>query len=843
MRDEVSTDGTTSASGRQDATPSEPTVGTFIGPYLVIDILGIGGMGRVYRAFDRRLDRQVALKVLHRDLESSHRARLLREARALARLSHPNVVQVHEVSESEGRTFVAMELASGQTLRSWVAQEPRPDWRECVQAYRQAGAGLVAAHERGLVHRDFKPSNAIIDPKGRVRVLDFGLARPVAKASVEPGGRPAVYGAWLRDGAEPDRLTQTGIVLGTPAYMPLEQIKGEEVDARSDQFSFCVSLYEAVYGTRPFSGRSFFELEAAIIAGAPAPVPPDTRVPAKLRELLLRGLAADPDERWPSMEALLAALQRLVSPRPRGRWILVAAVALGLATLGAGMVYRADVDRQAALGQRCSGAWALLVGVWDEDRRQQVQGAILDTGLAYAPDAWARVEPQLDGYAQAWASEHTEVCEATSIRQEQTEQMMGLRMTCLHRRRAALKAAVDVLARADAEMIPNMTSVVGSLPALEPCDDVAHLEQQSQRVPPPSDPEVARQVEALRDRLGEIRAERLAGRYAQGLEHIGLVVEQARALGYGPLQAEVCLERGNLLRMNGQYLEAERELERAVEWAAEHGSDRVAASAMGMLAWVVGAEQARYESGLTWGKVALARSRGLAPPARTNVEASALSIMGLVRFRQGELGDALRLFQRALAVIEQGRGDRHPQVIAALNNIGAVLNDQGELDQALVHLRRARALEEEVLGSQHPGVAASVINLGEVLTKQGELDEAQVHLQRALAVQEGALGERHPQIVDPLVALTKIAIEQRDMATARRLARRAVSIGEAATVTAPLLASARFLLAQSLWSVPGDRPEARALAERARKAYAEHGAVHDRERAEVEAWLAEPHAP
>ncbi|MEM9454027.1 MAG: serine/threonine-protein kinase [Myxococcota bacterium] len=829
--------------GHTDSIPPESAIGTFIGSYLVIDHLGAGGMGRVYRAFDRRLDRQVALKVLHRDLESRHRDRLVREARALAKLSHPNVVQVHEVSESEGRTFVAMELASGQTLRRWVAQDPRPGWRECVEAYRQAGAGLVAAHEHGLVHRDFKPSNAIIDYKGRVRVLDFGLARTSANTNMDERGSPATSTSSSGDDHGSERLTQTGIVMGTPGYMSIEQIRGEEVDARSDQFSFCVSLYEAVYGRRPFPGRTIDELEVTIGARAFVPVPSGARIPTKLRELLVRGLAAKPDDRWPSMDALLAELQRLVSPRSRSWWVLGAGVTLGLATLGAGMAYRADVAHQAALGQRCSGARAQLDGVWDEARRQQVQDAILGVERPYASDVWARVEPRLDEYADAWASKHTEVCEATSIRQEQTEEMMGLRMTCLYRRRAALKAAIDVLARADAQMLPNTVSVARGLPSLDPCDDVAHLEQQGQRMPPPEDPEVARQVEVVRDRLAQIGAERLAGQYAQGLEHIEVVVEQARALDYGPLLAEVLFERGLLLNMNGQYLEAEQELERALEQAAEHGNDRAEAMAMGILAWVVGSEQDRHGAGMVWGKVALARSWRLGQPARANVQASALNIAGLVHARQGKLDDALHYFQRTLAVVEESLGPRHPQVSPALNSIGVVLANQGKFDDALLLLQRSLTLEEEELGPHHPAVAGSLVNIGDMLVDQGKLDDARLHFQRALKVQEEALGPRHPHVVYPLIGLTKIALKQHDTDTSRRHAERAVSIGETTTMPPTRRASARFLLARSLWPTPHERPRARALAEQSRDAYVKDSVGHKDELAEVEQWLAEHGVP
>ena len=331
-----------SASSPAPAAPAElvddPTVGTLFGPYVINTTLGEGGMGRVYRAFDRRLNRQVALKVLHRDLGRGEQKRLVREAQAMAQLAHPNVVQVYEVGEHARRTYVVMELVEGQTLRTWQQQEPRPDWRACVHVYLQAGTGLFAAHERGLVHRDFKPSNVLIDERGRVRVLDFGLARSgasvddSAEADEPARDQPSESASAPSFGWMSEQLTQAGSVIGTLGYMPPEQMRGDEVDERGDQFSFCVALYEAVYGKRPFAGRALEQLQEAIVEQQLTPGQAQARVPATLDKVLRRGLAADPALRWPSMEALLDQLQRLVAPP---RWL--AGMGLGLAAV-AGML-------------------------------------------------------------------------------------------------------------------------------------------------------------------------------------------------------------------------------------------------------------------------------------------------------------------------------------------------------------------------------------------------------------------------------------------------------------------------------------------------------------------------
>jgi len=335
-----------------------------VGRYRVIATLGSGGMGRVYEAVDDRLDRSVAVKVLHQYLSEQHRGRLVREAQALARLSHPNVVHVYEIEADDDETFVVMELVRGRTLQEWSQQEPRPSWRACVEIYRQAGAGLAAAHAEGLVHRDFKPGNAIIDAKGRVRVLDFGLVRQAGEREPVAAASPAAAG--VGDGVDPC-LTTTGTVLGTPAYMAPEQMSGHDVDARSDQFSFCVALYEAVYGERPFRGNTLEALMVALGAGRIEPAPKRTAVPAKLRRALLRGLASAPEQRFTAMDALLAELERLLVPRTT-RWLALGLVG-ALAAVGLGVGYYAS---QTGFGVEGAQAGAEAEGLIDPNAQAKL---------------------------------------------------------------------------------------------------------------------------------------------------------------------------------------------------------------------------------------------------------------------------------------------------------------------------------------------------------------------------------------------------------------------------------------------------------------------------------------
>ena len=312
-----------------------------VGHFAILRRLGEGGMGVVYAAYDERLERRVAVKLLH----ATDHARLLREAQALARLSHPNVVQIYEIGESHGQIFVAMEHVEGPTLAAWLAAEPR-DVAAIFEVFLQAGRGLLAAHESGLVHRDFKPGNVIVGVDGRTRVLDFGLAR--AGDSLSDGAIPRPSGPLPEISLLSSPLTRTGVLLGTPAYMSSEQHQGAPVDARSDQFSFCAALFEALYGERPFAGTSQLALLVAVRKRQFTPVPRDSKVPRKLLRVLERGLASLPAERWPDMAALLAAL---APERGRTRGLAVAA-ALTAAAVGLAI----GLSRETDLSTRCLGA-------------------------------------------------------------------------------------------------------------------------------------------------------------------------------------------------------------------------------------------------------------------------------------------------------------------------------------------------------------------------------------------------------------------------------------------------------------------------------------------------------
>jgi eukaryotic-like serine/threonine-protein kinase len=351
------------ASGKTPVRIEEETFllpGETVGRYGVVEKLGAGAMGVVYAAQDAELGRKVALKVLRsagKGPDEALRMRLMREAQAIALLSHPNVVSVFDVGTHQGHVFFTMEYVEGQTLSAWLAHGRRR-WPEVVRVFRQAGEGLAAAHAKGLVHRDFKPDNVLVGADGRVRVTDFGLARAA-------GTIPA----FARDSPSPkgfdDVLTRTGALLGTPAYMSPEQISGAPVDAKSDQFGFCVALYEALYGERPFPSEDLAALEKAIAVGAVKPPRRAEGVPRWLRRTVLRGLRAHPSERWPDLPALLHELDRGLRRNPRRAvavaFGLVALIGVAVAVVGASRIRVAAVSTAPVPAARTSGRPALAL--------------------------------------------------------------------------------------------------------------------------------------------------------------------------------------------------------------------------------------------------------------------------------------------------------------------------------------------------------------------------------------------------------------------------------------------------------------------------------------------------
>lgn len=746
--------------------------GEQVGCYKVCDRIDQGAMGVIWKALDVKLGRYVVLKLVRR--KRAKDARLRREAQALAQLSHPNVVQVHGIEEYRGQLFVVMELVIGKTLEEWQEGPPCPHWKECVRKYVGAGRGLDAAHSKELIHRDFKPSNCMIDDHhGRAKVLDFGLVRRSSTEGTADGERPVNRSAEIGDTLS-QSLTRTGTFLGTLAYMSPEALVGGPVDARSDQFSFCISLYEAIYGTRPFgsfAGKTKDEITDVVRKGEVLPAPRGSAVPLRLRRILLRGLAVESKRRWPSMSVLLDELERMSAPRS-WRWL---AISLGLMTvvglvLGVGL----GMKQYAEVIHRCTGASAQVEGMWDESRQQAVRSAILGTDLTYAEDTLVRVQVKLDDYTSMWAEKYTDVCEATAIRQEQNEEEMSLRMACLREHKLNVEAVVDVLMRADRQVVENSVLLVMGLPALSQCDDVENLRQRTRHAPISEDSEVAREADVLRAGLRAARAERDAGRYALALERVEPVAAQLEEWGHDAvLQAEALLERGRLRNANGRHSEAEEDLMRAYTLAVQHERDDLAFEAAKSLLSVVGTNPSRSKEAFWLSWLAMPLSKLSGSPKK---QAAYINILGNILAAQGEYKGAEEHHRQALELLEPVQEDAPRGIAKSLNDLGMMLASQGRYEEAQQLHQRVLEIREQTLGAGHPSVAMSLNNLGIALEGQGHYEQAECHFRRSLKIRERVLSSTDPHLAISVDSLAIVLYMQEQYEEAERYYRRALQM-------------------------------------------------------------------
>ncbi|MEX1364681.1 MAG: serine/threonine-protein kinase, partial [Nannocystaceae bacterium] len=621
-----------------------------IGRFVVLESIGRGAMGQVHAAYDERLDRRVAIKVLlDEDLaDREDRARFVREAQAMARLSHPNVVTVHEVGDSDGSIYLAMEHIRGQILSVWL--RTGPDWRQVLDAFVQAGQGLAAAHAEGLVHRDFKPQNAMRTEQGQVKVLDFGLARAATDVLLQSHDHEELTstGSYSMLTSE---LTQAGTLMGTPAYMAPEQFDGDVVDASSDQYSFCVALWEGLVGTRPFAAATVDEILALKRQGAPPWPAHAPAVPPKIVDALRRGLAVDPRERWPSMDALLSALAP--DTRHSGRRWLGLAVVGGLGLAGA--VFASGSGDHP---QQCQGARGQLEGIWDDARRHEVAGALLGIDRAFAQEVSDTTTRQLDDYTNDWVAMHTDACEATAVRKDQSPQMLDLRMACLRRAADGLEATVTTLAHADQTVVSRAHELVTGLPPLSHCADTSALEAEVE----PLLPEQAEAVQQGRRQLSRAKSLRLAGLYEAA--HTA-VTEASQTLGevsYAPTRVELALERGEVLDALGRYDAAVSTYEEALTLALQSGQRAPAALAARRLLVAVGVNQRQAKAALLLRPLVLGVSLG--DPMD---EAEARNGLGALLRSEGRNEESEREHREALNLLTSVVDPEHPAVVETRN--------------------------------------------------------------------------------------------------------------------------------------------------------------------------------
>jgi hypothetical protein len=754
------------------ATPTAAPIDVRLGRYAIRELLGRGGMGEVYLAHDPELDREVAIKVIRAGLAARSpeaRGRFAREAQAMARLNHPNVVAVYDAGTVGETTYVAMELVDGPTLAAWLAEAPR-GLDAILDVFEQAGRGLAAAHAAGITHRDFKPSNVMLGD--RVRVVDFGIAEAAAPADEEPGTAPRG-------------------VLGTLAYMAPEQLDDRSWSPASDQYAFAVSLHEAVTGVRPGDDT------------------PARAVPAWLAPVLERALERRPEARVPSMNALLAAIAA-ARPRPRSAWLATAAAATGAGALALGAIVAA-----AAWGEAdpCTGAAAQLAGAWDEPRRKAVRTAFLGTGKPYADRTWQVVRAALDAYAGDWVDAHTAACRATRVDGRQTEAQLEHRVGCLDRARGRLAALTEQWIRGtDGRALDAAGSAATALPAIAACDDAAAL---AQRLPLPADPTVVVRIGVIRAELDRMLALSYAGQHDQLGDQLPPLVAAADATGWPLVRAEAHYlegQRAAALELPA----AEPELLEASRLATEARDDLLAAKAqINLVSYLADKPQSADRAlmlaaladaaldragGDPASRAMLLRARGeahaalddLAAAERAYTEAhriataaygagSVAALEALFRLARiaGERGDAAesrRLAEQSLAGMTAQLGPEHPVVSMILNQLAGTAYGLNDYESAAGYMRRALAIVERTTGRDSLQVAILAQNLASVEFMRGQIEAADQLFARALAIRERELGPDDPAVASSLEGRAAVLQWRHQLEDALALLQRALGI-------------------------------------------------------------------
>ena len=776
-------------------------VGSVIGRYQIEGPLGAGAMGVVYRAFDPVVARHVALKLIHVDAFADSAA-VLREAQAMGQVNHPAVVRIYDAGVTDSQVYVAMELVEGRTLRAAFAEEARSP-RAWYLLFASIAEGLAAAHDAGVVHRDFKPENVLVAHDGTVKVTDFGLARVSASSSVP---LPPALG------------TQAA---GTPAYMAPEQLAGESSDARSDQYGFGIVLYEALKGSRPIVASSLEALSGAM----QSPNIDWANVTKRARAIVARTLAYAPHARFTSMHELARELRKLAAPA-RWPWAVGAVASVGV---GIGVMLAA---RAGPPGDPCAEAGVGVSAAWTPAQAAQLERSYAATKLPYAAHAGGTARRTLDEYATRLRAGYSEACRATHVEHTQSPELLDRRAQCLDRCTSVLVATGALLERADADLVLNTTQALARLTDVSACADRTSL---ADEVPPPADPLARGRIEAIRRQLAEAGNATITTRYPVGIALAAAAATAASEVGYRPLEAEAWFTLGSLQYAVRSTDSARATLERAALAAVAGRSRLIEAQIRERLSQLLGLTLHDVAEGQRQLDLGLALLETMQGSEATKIQL--FSTQGAMLSARGDHAGALALHQRSLAMVGHDRG-----VEAELEQLIAdELIEMERPNEALPLLERSAAAVRELVGEQHPTFAAILesmanayqesdpaktielmlrahaiyarvwpaessrfavheANLGGLLLEYGRVDEALPYLRRALGTVESTMPPEHPAHARLLVTLGKALQHKQQFAEAAPLLESALAIFVAQGLPADERAELEFALAQVLWA-------------------------------------------
>jgi eukaryotic-like serine/threonine-protein kinase len=707
--------------------------GVQVGRFSLVRLLGRGAMGEVWAARDPELSREVAIKLVQFDGHNDRaELRFRREAQAMARLNHPNVVKIYELGTAgDDLAFCAMELIDGVTLRSWLAQ-PR-DWREVIAIAGAVGRGLAGAHAAGLVHRDIKPENILIAADGRTLVSDFGLARLLDDNEQDNDDAAGTIGDL--------GFTAAGAVIGTPLYMAPEQLAGRDVDARSDQFAYCVTIYEALFGARPFDGDTLDELARAIDRGPPRPAEVGG-VPRGIVRALARGLATDPDARWPAMAPLVAEIEHAAgAPRRRKFALLVGVVAAAAAVAATWLAVPAS---------RAESPEARIDRAWNPEKAVAMRVAFAATGAPLADENALMVGRALDDYRAAW------IAQRSSVRLDPA--LASRQLACFDRLADALDRLVTLLSKPARGDVARGASSAYRLEPPAWCSDAERVAATS--IAPST---WAGRVAAFQ--LTQLESLQVAGHRSEALRAATALVAEAQRDGEPMLLARARYDLGAAQSNMGKPADAAATLRLAIQDAAAARDHYLVAAAWMRLFDVTGfalARTADAEAMEPAVRAAVAQA-GNDPNQLADLEMD----LGLVAYGRHDMAGARDHFTVARERRIAARGPDHPIVGNDDINLAGVLLELGQLDDASTYLERGTAIIRARFGDHHPLLANAEQNLAAIAARRKQWPASEQHARAALAIALPTFGADSSEAANIRVVLAHALREQQRYDDAR----------------------------------------------------------------------------
>lgn len=694
--------------------------GMVVGRYEIVDLIGIGGMGVVYSARDPQLNRRVALKLVRTDRGwgAERAAELLqREAQTMARLCHPHVLTVYEASSFRGCLYIAMALVEGQTAARWQRERPR-SVLEILQVYLAVGKGLAAAHRAGVLHRDVKPENILISRQGDVYISDFGLSHTVG---VREDSLLTEESALSPRSGRSVSSRSVGFA-GTAGYVAPEIHAGQRARAASDQYSFCVALYEAVQGHLPFESDQRKGLTPGKRSDHHRLPPFRSGVPRWLRKVLTRGLHADPDQRFPSMDELLRHCQSAIHRRERAQAGLAASVLL---LLLAGLAVGHQISQHSHL--RCEGTAESLSGGWTVAMQSELRNRLLSNSQPHIANAARDLVNALSNYNLSAMRSYSQVCESMRKRDNVAVEQLEPKRDCIILRLSTFRELVSLLSSADTPLSEQTLQAVRDLPSVDDCNQDGQTTARWSGLP--QDHTVRERQQEAHGLLAKAYANMAAGQYGMASQLSLRSIEEANGAGARQTLLEAQWLYGLVCDRQQEFVAAERSFQTVFLSALEQRQDRLAVMAATALARALGRGQHRLDEGTRYADIGQALLQRIGNPVLLGAELDL--VRGSLLRLGGKPSAALVLDERALGALTSYYGEDNVELFKAMGQLAVDHRAVARFAEAEFWFLRAHTLLQRAFGDLHPETIRLLVELGVTASRQHRYTEALQRCQTA----------------------------------------------------------------------------------------------------------------